>query len=133
MLRSPSATITSDKCFCEMLRKYWGVAEESEQAATKADLKSIIKLLRYKLITSTTGTQDEYLMKNNFRSRLGTAGVTAADAEQADRPGPGPTAHQRRHAAGAAVRRRHVRAVRQGQDGLHRVRGVRALRPLRDL
>ena len=43
--------------------------------ASKHDIKNIIKMLRFKLITSTTGTQDEYLMKNNFRSRLGPIGV----------------------------------------------------------
>lgn len=49
--------------------KYWGLREDREEMGSKQDLKDIIKLLRFKLITSTTGTQDEFLMKKNIRNQ----------------------------------------------------------------
>lgn len=64
------ATITDDNCFSATLKKYWDVEENADLVATKKDLRDIIKMLRFKLITSTTGTDDEYLMKKNIRNAV---------------------------------------------------------------
>jgi hypothetical protein len=60
-----------------MLKKYWGIEPDADLVATKNDLRDIIKLLRFKLITQTKcGTaDDEYVMKTNFRNNVFLGGV----------------------------------------------------------
>lgn len=64
-----SATVTNDDCFAATMERYWGVKEDRNEVGSKQDIKDIIRLLRFKLITSTTGTQDEFLMKKNIRNQ----------------------------------------------------------------
>lgn len=52
------------------MKKYWGQNEELDKQALKSELKDIIKMIRFKLITTTSGTQDEYLMKKNIRHQF---------------------------------------------------------------
>lgn len=64
------ATITSDQCFIEALDKYWGIPEDAALTITKHDLRGILKMIRQKLITLTKGVNDEFVMRNNFRTSI---------------------------------------------------------------
>jgi hypothetical protein len=48
--------------------KYWGVAEDEYLVSAKEDILSIVRQLRFKLITLTTGVDDDFIMRKYFKS-----------------------------------------------------------------
>jgi len=61
-----SNTISSDNNFCKLLTITWDVKEDQDDRATKEELKFIVKMVRQKLIQSTTGVDDEFKLKKLF-------------------------------------------------------------------
>ncbi|KRW99310.1 hypothetical protein PPERSA_02422 [Pseudocohnilembus persalinus] len=63
-----SVAIPSDNYFVEVIKNTWGVNEDVESNISEQEVKNIIKIIRFKLIQSTNGMHDEFLLRRLFES-----------------------------------------------------------------
>lgn len=62
-----SNSIPSDEYFAHLVGKTWGIEEDATLKVDPQYLKSIIREIRLKLMTMTTGSQDEYIFRKLFK------------------------------------------------------------------
>jgi Ca2+-binding EF-hand superfamily protein len=62
-----SNSIPSDENFAYLVGIGWGIKEDATLKVDPQYLKSIIKEIRLKLLTLTTGSEDEYMLRKLFK------------------------------------------------------------------
>lgn len=80
VLTDLSNSVASDDNFVQMISGCFGTNEDKNSSLDQESLKSIVKQLRFKLITLTTGSHDEYIMRKTFNEfDLDRSGVLTVD------------------------------------------------------
>eukprot|EP00357_Protocruzia_adherens_P004449 CAMPEP_0114993068 /NCGR_PEP_ID=MMETSP0216-20121206/12311_1 /TAXON_ID=223996 /ORGANISM="Protocruzia adherens, Strain Boccale" /LENGTH=302 /DNA_ID=CAMNT_0002356643 /DNA_START=97 /DNA_END=1005 /DNA_ORIENTATION=+ len=62
-----SSSIPNDEYFVQLMESVWLIGEDETGAAFKGEIGRFIKMMRQKLIQRTSGSHDEYLLRQIFR------------------------------------------------------------------
>jgi len=66
--REISMIIPNDESFVKFLSDNWGVSEQSDSSVKMDSVMQIIKLMRQRLLTISNNGQEEYVLRNMFRT-----------------------------------------------------------------
>ena len=66
--REISMIIPNDESFVKFLSDNWGASEQSDSSVKMDSVMQIIKLMRQRLLTISNNGQEEYVLRNMFRT-----------------------------------------------------------------
>ena len=66
--REISMIIPNDETFVKLISDNWGVSEQSDSSVKMDSVMQIIKLMRQRLLTISNNGQEEYVLRNMFRT-----------------------------------------------------------------